>query len=153
VTQNFGFSYVATSAGFDHLNQVTLVDAEGRIVRQVYGESFTAADIAEPLKAMVTGAPMPPQTSTLAELADRVRIICSVYDPLTGKYRTNYALYFEIAGFISFLFFLGWIAWNFTRRARHQRLNALSSGSRGFHRIPVDSSQVKKAGRLNIINS
>jgi protein SCO1/2 len=116
VTKNFGFSYVATSAGFDHVNQVTLVDAEGRIVRQIYGQAFTAADIAEPLKAMVTGAPIPPQTSTLAELADRVRIICSVYDPLTGKYRTNYALYFEIAGFISFLFFLGWIAWNFTRR-------------------------------------
>ncbi|MBI5791506.1 MAG: SCO family protein [Rhodocyclales bacterium] len=116
VTRNFGFSYVATSAGFDHLNQVTLVDAEGRIVRQIYGNTFTAADIAEPLKAMVTGAPIPPQTSTLAELADRVRIICSVYDPLTGKYRTNYALYFEIAGFISFLFFLGWIAWNFTRK-------------------------------------
>lgn len=116
VTRNFGFSYVATSAGFDHVNQVTLVDAEGRIVRQIYGQAFTAADIAEPLKAMVTGAPIPAQTSTLAELADRVRIICSVYDPLTGKYRTNYALYFEIAGFISFLFFLGWIAWNFTRK-------------------------------------
>jgi hypothetical protein len=28
-----------------------------------------------------------------------VRIICSVYDPLTGRYRTNYSLYFEIAGF------------------------------------------------------
>ena len=29
LTRNFGFSYVATTAGFDHLNQVTLVDAEG----------------------------------------------------------------------------------------------------------------------------
>jgi hypothetical protein len=29
---------------------VTLVDAEGRIVRQVYGEKFTAEDLAEPLK-------------------------------------------------------------------------------------------------------
>jgi protein SCO1/2 len=50
LTRNFGFSYVATTAGFDHLNQVSFVDAEGRIVRQVYGESFTAEDIAEPLK-------------------------------------------------------------------------------------------------------
>jgi protein SCO1/2 len=50
VTQNFGFSYVATTAGFDHLNQITLVDAEGSIVRQVYGENFTPKDIAEPLK-------------------------------------------------------------------------------------------------------
>jgi protein SCO1/2 len=118
LTKNFGFSFVATTAGFDHLNQISFVDAEGRIVRQVYGESFTAEDIAEPLKAMVTGAPLPPQTSTLAELADRLRIICSVYDPLTGKYRTNYALYFEIAGFISFMFFMVWVAWSFTRKPR-----------------------------------
>ncbi|MBK8761395.1 MAG: SCO family protein [Sulfuritalea sp.] len=117
LTQNFGFSFVPTTAGFDHLNQVSFVDAEGRIVRQVYGESFTAEDIAEPLKRMVTGAPLPPQTGTIEELADRLRIICSVYDPLTGRYRTNYALYFEIAGFISFLGFLGWVAWSFTRKS------------------------------------
>ncbi|OHC61655.1 MAG: electron transporter SenC [Rhodocyclales bacterium RIFCSPLOWO2_02_FULL_63_24] len=115
LTQNFGFSYVATSAGFDHMNQVTLVDAEGRIVRQIYGETFTAADLAEPLKAMITGAPIPPQTSTLAEIADRIRILCSVYDPISGKYRTNYALYFEIAGFISFMMFMAWLAWSFMR--------------------------------------
>ena len=118
LTQNFGFSYVATTAGFDHMNQVTLVDAEGKIFRQIYGETFTAADLAEPLKAMITGAPIPSQTSTLAELADRLRIICSVYDPVTGRYRTNYALYFEIAGFISFTFFMGWVGWNFMRKHR-----------------------------------
>ena len=75
LTQNFGFSYVATAAGFDHTNQITLVDAEGRIFRQIYGETFTAADLAEPLKAMITGAPIPSQTGTLAELADRIRIV------------------------------------------------------------------------------
>jgi protein SCO1/2 len=124
VTRNFGFSYIATTAGFDHLNQISFVDAEGRIVRQVYGESFTAEDIAEPLKRMVTGAPLPPQTGTIEELADRLRIICSVYDPLTGRYRTNYALYFEIAGFISFLFFLGWVAWSFTRKNGSDRIQS-----------------------------
>jgi len=124
VTRNFGFSYIATTAGFDHLNQVTFVDAEGRIVRQVYGESFTAEDIAEPLKAMVTGAPLPPQTNTLVELADRLRIICSVYDPLTGRYRTNYALYFEIAGFISFTFFMAWVGWSFMRKHRKDQIQS-----------------------------
>ena len=122
VTGNFGFSFVATTAGFDHLNQVSFVDAEGRIVRQVYGESFTAQDIAEPLKAMVTGAPLPAQTNTLVELADRLRIICSVYDPITGRYRTNYALYFEIAGFISFMFFMLWVAWSFMRKRRDEKI-------------------------------
>jgi protein SCO1/2 len=113
LTRDFGFSYVATTAGFDHMNQVTLVDAGGKIVRQIYGETFTAEDLAEPLKAMVTGAPIPPQTSTFAEIADRIRILCSVYDPLTGKYRTNYALYFEIAGFSTFVIFMIWMGWSF----------------------------------------
>jgi protein SCO1/2 len=120
LTRNFGFSFVATTAGFDHLNQITFVDAQGRIVRQVYGESFTAEDIAEPLKRMVTGAPLPPQTSTIEELADRLRIICSVYDPLTGRYRTNYALYFQIVGFISFVIWLGYIAWSFMLRDKNR---------------------------------
>ncbi len=122
LTQNFGFSYVATSAGFDHMNQVTLVDAEGKIYRQIYGESFTAEDLAEPLKAMITGAPIPPQTSTLEEIADRIRILCSVYDPITGKYRTNYAVYIEIAGFISFMIFLLWMGFSFMRGERAKKI-------------------------------
>ena len=124
LTKDFGFSYVATTAGFDHMNQVTIVDAEGRIFRQVYGETFTAADLAEPLKAMITGSPIPPQTSTLAEIADRIRILCSVYDPTTGKYRTNYALYFEIAGFISFMCFMLWVAWSFTKKRRDDKIQS-----------------------------
>ena len=115
LTKDFGFSFIPTSAGFDHMNQVTIVDAEGKIFRQVYGASFTAADLAEPLKAMITGAPIPPQNGALAEIADRIRILCSVYDPISGKYRTNYALYFDIAGFISFIGFMGWVAWSFMR--------------------------------------
>ncbi len=124
LTQSFGFSYVATTAGFDHMNQVTIVDADGKIFRQVYGETFTAADLAEPLKAMITGSPIPSQTSTLAEIIDRVRILCSVYDPVTGRYRTNYALYFEIAGFISFMFFMLWVAWSFMRKRHSDKIQS-----------------------------
>jgi len=124
LTKNFGFSYVATAAGFDHMNQVTIVDANGRIFRQVYGETFTAADLAEPLKAMITGAPIPPQTGTLEEIVDRIRILCSVYDPVSGKYRTNYALYFDIAGFISFMIFLLWVAWSFMRKRRSDKIQS-----------------------------
>lgn len=123
LTKNFGFSYVATAAGFDHLNQVTIVDADGKIVRQVYGEKFTAEDFAEPLKAMVTGSPIPAQAKPLEEIVERIRILCSVYDPITGKYRTNYSLYMEIAGFASFVLFMIWIAFNFTRTQRGNRIS------------------------------
>jgi protein SCO1/2 len=122
LTRNFGFSYVATTAGFDHLNQVTMVDAEGKIFRQVYGEKFTAQDLAEPLKAMIAGAAIPPQTGTLKEIMARVRILCSVYDPVTGRYRTNYSVYFMIAGFLTFTAFTIYLCFNFwTNRRRHPK--------------------------------
>ena len=118
LTANFGFSYVATPAGFDHINQVTLVDATGRIVRQVYGEKFTAEDLAEPLKLLITGSAIPPEAGTLQEIMERVRILCSIYDPLTGRYRTNYSLYFQFAGFLTFVGFMIYLSINFWRNRR-----------------------------------
>jgi len=118
LTRNFGFSYVATPAGFDHMNQVTLVDAQGRIIRQVYGEKYTAEDLAEPLKVMIAGSAIPPQVGTLKEIMARVRIICSVYDPVTGRYRTNYSLYFQFAGFLSFMGFMIFLSINFWKNRR-----------------------------------
>lgn len=121
LTGNFGFSYIATAAGFDHLNQVTMVDAEGKIFRQVYGEKFTAEDLAEPLKAMIAGAAIPPQVGTLTEIMERVRILCSVYDPITGKYRTNYSVYFMIAGFLTFMAFMIYLSFHvWKNRYRHE---------------------------------
>ncbi|HEX5802617.1 MAG TPA: SCO family protein [Azospira sp.] len=118
LTKHFGFSYVATPAGFDHLNQVTMIDAEGKVVRQVYGEKFTAKDLAEPLKQLITGSAIPPEMNTVKELMERVRILCSVYDPVTGRYRTDYSIYFMIAGFITFLGFLGYMSLNMWRNRR-----------------------------------
>lgn len=124
LTANFGFSYVATPAGFDHINQVTLVDATGRIVRQVYGEKFTAEDLAEPLKLLITGSAIPPEAGTLQEIMERVRILCSVYDPLTGRYRTNYSLYFQFAGFLTFVGFMIYLSVNFWRNRRRGETKA-----------------------------
>ena len=118
IAGNFGFSFVATPAGFDHLNQVTMVDAEGTIVRQVYGEKFTAEDLAEPLKRLITGSAIPPEANTLKEIMERVRIICSIYDPVTGRYRTNYSLYFQIAGFITFVGFMIYLSIHFWKNRR-----------------------------------
>jgi protein SCO1/2 len=50
LARDFGFSYVATPSGFDHTLQVSILDAEGRLRRQVVGDSFTADLLGEPLK-------------------------------------------------------------------------------------------------------
>jgi protein SCO1 len=53
--------------------------------------------------------PAPPQN--LADVIERVRILCTVYDPRAGKYRLNYGLIIEILVGVSVLgataFYLG----------------------------------------------
>lgn len=118
LTNRFGFSYVATPAGFDHIVQVTLVDADGKIYRQIYGEPLSADMLVEPLKQLITGAPVA-QTRAVADILDRVRILCSVYDPKTGQYRFNYSLVFEIAGFITFFAYVVWFLLKEMRKRKH----------------------------------
>ena len=102
LTRDFGFSYLATPAGFDHLLGVTVVGADGRVYAQVYGERLSADKLGEPLRLLLRGAPMPRQLG-VSELIERVRIICTVYDPQTGTYRYNYGLIIEIAGGVTFM--------------------------------------------------
>lgn len=109
LARDFGFSYVATPAGFDHILQVTIVDAQGAIRRQVYGDRFTAASLGEPLKRLLMGE-LPLSGLRLADIIDRVRILCSVYDPAIGRYRTDYTLAIEIAGGVTFVAAMLWFA-------------------------------------------
>jgi protein SCO1 len=117
LARDFGFSFVATPAGFDHILQVTVLDARGRIYRQIYGDAYDADSLTMPLRQLITGAPVADDTS-LAGIFERVRILCSVYDPRTGKYRVSYGLVFEIAGGVTFLL---WISWFFLAEWRAQR--------------------------------
>jgi protein SCO1 len=100
LTRDFGFRYLATPAGFDHLLQVTMVDAQGRIARQVYGDNL-AADLAQPMQQLLEGAPVPPLLE-LSGVVERIRLLCTVYDPKTGTYRVDYSLALEIAGGLTF---------------------------------------------------
>jgi protein SCO1/2 len=120
LTRSFGFSHVATPAGFDHILQATLVDPEGRIYRQIYGDSYSGDKLGEPLKQLIAGAPVPDNVS-LSAILDRVRILCTVYDPVSGEYRVNNGLFLEIAGFATFLISLAWfflLEWRTRRKAR-----------------------------------
>ncbi len=115
---DYGFRFKATPAGFDHTLQVTILDRDGRIYRQIHGDGFAADSLGEPIKQLVTGT-LVKDTASWADLLGRVRILCSVYDPITGTYRTDYTLYFEIAGGITFaiagiLFMIG--EWRSRRR-------------------------------------
>jgi len=91
---DFGFLSEATPAGFDHLLQVSIVDAEGRIYRQVYGDAFDAPQFVGPLLELAQNAPRPAEG--LAGFINEIRLLCTIYDPAAGKYRVNYAIVIEI---------------------------------------------------------
>ena len=107
LTRDFGFGFAATPAGFDHVLAATVVDAQGRIYTQVYGERLAANTLGEPLRQLLRGAPMP-QSLRLTDVIDRVRILCTVYDPVTGQYRYDYGLILEIAGGVTFALAMLW---------------------------------------------
>jgi protein SCO1 len=83
ITRDLGFSYAASAGGFDHLTQVTLIDQDGRVAAQVYGESFEVQMLVGPLKALLTNAPLP--QFSVAGLLERARLLCTVYDPRSGR--------------------------------------------------------------------
>ncbi len=88
LAEETGFIFFASAKGFDHLAQVTMLDAQGKVYRQVYGADFEPQQLVEPLKDMVFG-----RFTTLASwegIVGRVKLYCTVYDPSVGRYRFDY---------------------------------------------------------------
>ncbi len=98
--KDLGFIYYVSPKGFDHLAQATVIDPQGKVYRQVYGDNFDAPSLVEPLKELVTGVVT--QHGGFAGLGDRIRLFCTVYDPASQSYRADYSLFvgMAIGGFI-----------------------------------------------------
>jgi protein SCO1/2 len=120
LARDVGFVWTPTPAGFDHLTQATIVDGQGRVVRQVYGESFELPMLVGPLRELVTGAPA--RAQNLADIVERVRILCTIYDPRAGRYRLDYGLFIEIFAGISMLGATAWYLAAEWRRHRRTRV-------------------------------
>jgi len=122
--REFGMSVTATSAGFDHLIQATIVDARGTIHAQVYGDAFELPLFVGPLKTALAGEAA--RTPTLENLWLKVKLYCTVYDAASGKYKVNYSLFFEIFAGLSTLGALLWFIGREARRSLRER--STSSG-------------------------
>ncbi len=85
-----GFTYAATPKGFDHMIQATIVDAEGVVFRQVYGQQIEPPQLVDPLKRLALGQKA--QEDTLGAIVEGVRLFCTVFDPKSGRYRFDWSI-------------------------------------------------------------
>jgi protein SCO1/2 len=121
ILAQFGLTVKSTPAGFDHLIQATVVDADNRIYRQVYGDAFELPMFVGPLKELLSGQAA--QAVSLENVWLKVKLYCTVYDPASGRYRFDYSLFFELFAGITFL---GGLLWFLVRQLRRQQRAAPS---------------------------
>jgi protein SCO1/2 len=103
---DLGFSYFSTAKGFDHMIQATLVDAEGKIYRQIYGMAPEPPALVEPLKEILYGKQV--AASPVEGWINNIKLFCTVYDPATGRYHFDYSLFIALG---VGLLLLGGTAW------------------------------------------
>lgn len=115
-----GFVYQPSPRGFDHTVQLSVLDRDGVLYRQVYGEIFNTPLLVEPLKDLVLGRPAS-DDGLLTRVGNRVRLFCTVYDPKSGRYYFDYSLFIGI--FIGVVVISGVMLWlAFEIRHRRRRL-------------------------------
>jgi protein SCO1/2 len=119
---DLGFTITPSAQGFDHLAQVSVIDPEGRVYRQIYGGAFEVPALVEPLKELVFGRPS--GWSSLDGLINRVRLFCSLYDPRSGRYRFDWSVFIGIAIGIASLTGVALFVLREWRRPAHRRSSA-----------------------------
>jgi protein SCO1/2 len=125
LVRDFGFRYEETAAGFDHLLQVSILDRDARVYRQVYGDSFDAPLFVGPLLELARDAPV--EQPTLEAAWEKFKILCTVYDPAAGRYRVNYVVVIELlVGASVMLFGIGFVLREWRRRRLTQVKSARS---------------------------
>jgi protein SCO1/2 len=116
LTDDIGFTYRPSAAGFDHVAQVTLLDRAGVVAGQLYGQDFEPPALVEPLRELVLGRGL--ARASVSDLITRVRLYCSVYDPATGRYRFDFAM---LASALPALLVLGIVALGLLAAGRRAR--------------------------------
>lgn len=91
LTAQTGFIFHPSSQGYDHLAQTTLLDEDGRIVRQLYGTDLTVPQVVEPLKRLRAGQAA--SLVTMENVVERIRLFCTLYDPDRDAYRFDWSFF------------------------------------------------------------
>lgn len=115
---DIGFSYWRATKGYDHLAQTTIVDSDGVIYAQVYGELVDLPQLVEPLKRLVFGVDSE-RDNMMDSIIKRVSYFCTDYDPASDTYRFDYSLFLGmIIGAVIIASVLGFLILNLVAHRR-----------------------------------
>lgn len=117
-SNDLGFIFFKSAKGFDHLSQTTLLDADGKVYRQIYGVNYDPPILIEPLKELMYGHRT--EASMVAGWVNNIRLFCTIYDPRSGRYEFDYSIFI---GIIMGILILGAIATFIVREWRKNNKN------------------------------
>ncbi len=116
-SKDLGFIFFPSAKGYDHLSQITLLDADGQVYRQIYGVKYDPPLLVEPLKELVYGKHS--AANPVDSWINNVRLFCTIYDPLSGRYEFDYSIFI---GIIMGILILGAIAVFIVREWRRNNI-------------------------------
>ena len=91
LSETLGFIFFPSPKGFDHLAQTTLIDGDGKVYAQIYGEDFPPPALVEPMKRLVYGTSA--SVTSVSGIVERIRLFCTIYDPRSDRYRFDYSIF------------------------------------------------------------
>ncbi len=109
LSKDIGFVYFPSSNGFDHIIQTTIIDANGMVYRQIYGQVFDTPLLVDPLLDLVLGRPQAAQ-SFISDLSNKIKLFCTTYDPVRDGYYFDYSLFIGMFIGGSIIIFTGFVA-------------------------------------------
>jgi len=104
-SNDVGFIFFKSPKGFDHLSQITMLDSDGKIYRQIYGVKYEPPLLIEPLKELLFGNRT--ESNLVKGWINNIRLFCTIYDPHSGRYEFDYSIFI---GIIIGIIILGGIA-------------------------------------------
>lgn len=122
LADSLGYTFVPATEneGFEHLAQVTILDKEGKVYRQVYGDNFPLPNFVEPLKEVAFGTKTP--FASVDDLVNKVRLFCIVYDPRAGVYYFDYTPFVAMGAGLTMILVMGYfVIRNTIRLTRRDR--------------------------------
>ena len=96
LVQNIGFVYFPSPRGFDHINQVTVVDRDGVFTGRPMGLHSNCPGWWSHSRNWCS-IDRRPVVTCCRTWSGRIKLFCTVYDPNTGRYKIDYSLFVGIA--------------------------------------------------------